>query len=112
MIGNDSIQNAMVGYRFCEIFQNLHFEDNGKDVKTDKTLKMRPVIDHLNLKFFEALWNDSKQSIDEHMVKFEGKPGMKQYRKSKPIKWGFKFWFCCLSKSGYLYQMDIYFGRK
>ena len=37
---------------------------------------------------------------------------MKQYIKSIPIKWGFKFWFCCLSKSGYLYQMDIYLGRK
>ena len=37
---------------------------------------------------------------------------MKQYIKSKPIKWFFKFWFRCSSKSGYLYQMDIYLGRK
>ena len=37
---------------------------------------------------------------------------MKQYIKSKPIKCGFKFWFRCSSKSGYLYQMDIYLGRK
>ena len=37
---------------------------------------------------------------------------MKEYKISKPIKWGFKLWFCCSSKSGYLYQMDIYLGRK
>ena len=37
---------------------------------------------------------------------------MKQYIKSKPIKWGFKFWFRCSIKSGDLYQMDIYLGRK
>ena len=37
---------------------------------------------------------------------------MKQYIKSKPIKWGFKFWFCCSIKSGDLHQMDIYLGRK
>ena len=37
---------------------------------------------------------------------------MKQYIKSKPIKWGFKFWFRCASKTGYLYQMDIYLGHK
>ena len=37
---------------------------------------------------------------------------MKQYIKSKRIKWGFKFWFRCSSRSGYLYQMDIYLGRK
>ena len=51
---------------------------------------MRPVIDHLNSKFSEVLSNDSEQSIDEHMVKFKGRSGMKQYIKSKPIKWGFK----------------------
>ena len=44
------------------------------------------------------------------MVKFKGRSGMKQHIKSKPIKWGFKFWFYYSSKSGYLYQMDIYLG--
>ena len=58
------------------------------------------------------LSNKSEQSINQHMVKFKGRSGMKQYIKSKPIKWGFKFWFRCSSKSGYLYQMDIYLGRK
>ena len=88
------------------------FKIYGEDDKTDKAFKMRPVIDHLNSKFFEVLSNDSEQSIDEHMMRFKGRFGMKQYIKSKPIKWGFKFWFRCLSKSGYLYQMDIYLGRK
>ena len=83
-----------------------------KDDKADMAFKMRSVIDHLNSKYFKVLSNDSEQSIDEHMVKFKGRSGMKQYIKSKPIKWGFKFWFRCSSKSGYLYQMDIYLGRK
>ena len=112
LIGNDGIQNTMIRNRFCEIFQNLHFADKRKDCKTDKAFKMRPVRDHLNSKFSEVLSNDSKQSTDEHMVKFKCRSGMKQYIKSKPIKWSFKFWFCCSSKSGYLYQMDIYLGRK
>ena len=47
---------------------------------------MRPVIDHLNLKSFKVLSNDSEQSIDEHMVKFKRRSGMKQYIKSQPIK--------------------------
>ena len=37
---------------------------------------------------------------------------MRQYIKNKPIKWGFKFWFCCGSKSEYLYQFDMYLGKK
>ena len=73
---------------------------------------MRPVIDHLNSKFSEVIWNDSEQTIDEHKLKFKGRSGMKQYLKLKPIKWGFKVWFRCSSKSVYLYQMDIYLRRK
>ena len=83
----------MIQNRFCEILQNLHFADSGKDDKSDNAFKMRPVIDHLNSKVSEVLSNVSEQSIDEHMVKFKGRSGMKQYIKSKPIKWGFKFWF-------------------
>ena len=32
--------------------------------------------------------------------------------KNKPINWGFKFWFRCISKSGDLYQFDMYLGKK
>ena len=37
---------------------------------------------------------------------------MKQYIKSKPIKWEFKFWFRCDSKTGYFCELDMYLGRK
>ena len=86
LIGNDSIHNTMIQNRFCEILQNLHFADSGKDDKSDNAFKMRPVIDHLNSKVSEVLSNVSEKSIDEHMVKFKGRSGMKQYIKSKPIK--------------------------
>ena len=32
--------------------------------------------------------------------------------KSEPMKWGFKFWFCCGAKSGYLYEFNMYLGKK
>ena len=60
------------------------------------------MIDPLNKSFPEILSNDKEQSIDANMVKFKGRSGMKQYIKSKPIKWGFKFWFKYSSKTGYL----------
>ena len=97
----------MIRNRFCEILQNLHFAYNMYDDKRDKGFKVRPVIDHLHEKSAKVLSNNKEQSNDEHMLKFKGCSGMKQYIKSKPIKWGFKFWFRCSSKSGYLYQMDI-----
>ena len=93
---------------FCEILENLHFADNRKGDKTDKAFKVRTVVDHVNSKFSQVLSSDSEQSINKHMLKFKGRSGMKQYIKSKPIKKDLKFLFCCSSKSGYLYQMDIY----
>ena len=37
---------------------------------------------------------------------------MEQYIKNKPIKWGFKLWCRCDSETGYLYQFDLYVGKK
>ena len=108
LIGNGGIQNIMIRKCFCEILENLHFADIRKNDKTDKAFKMRLVTDHLNLKFS----NDGEKSIGENMVKVKGRSGMKQYIKSKTIKWGFKFWLRCSIKSCYLYQIDIYLARK
>ena len=52
------------------------------------------------------------QSIDEHMIKFKGHNILCQYVKGKPIKWGYKMWCRCDSKTGYLFQFDLYLGKK
>ena len=82
-VRNKGIRNVMSRSRFEEILQNLHFCDNTKDDKSNKGYKVRSLIDHFN-----------------------------QNVKNKPIKWGFNFWFCCASKAGYLYQLDLYLGKK
>ena len=112
LIENNVIQNTMIRNRFCEILQHLHFGNNTYDGKTDRDFKVRPAIGHLNKKFAKVLSNDKKKTMDGHMVKFKERSRMKQYIKSKSIKWGFKFWFRCSNKIGYLYQMDIYLGKK
>ena len=55
----------MIRNRFYEILQNLRFADKIKGDKIDKAFKMRPLTDHLNLKFSEVLLNDKGKSIDE-----------------------------------------------
>ena len=32
--------------------------------------------------------------------------------KNKPIKLGFKWWHQCCNKTGYLYELDLYLGKK
>ena len=101
-----------------EILQNLHFAYNLQKLppkeseRFDCAWKLRPFLDHLLKHFQEALLLESHQSIDEDMSKFKEKSLMCQYMKNKPIKLGFKFWFRCGSKSGYLYQFDMYLGKK
>ena len=90
----------------------MHFSDNTKDDKSDKGYKVRSLINHFNQSFSECVSDDRTQSIDEYMVKFTGRSSMKQYVKNKPIKWSFKFLFRCASKTGYLYQLDLYLVKK
>ena len=111
------VANTMTRARFESIRSALHFNDNDDMVprthpQFDRAFKVRPLIDHFN-RCFQAARNPSKQqSIDEHMIKFKGQNIMKQYIRNKPVKWGFKLWCRCDAVSGYLYQFDMYTGRK
>ena len=78
----------MIKTKFQSILQNLHFSSNDNDDKTDKSFKIRPIIEHPNKLFAESLSNSPFQSVDDHMCKFKGRSSMKQYIKNKPIKWG------------------------
>ena len=80
--------------------------------KLTRPIKLDLVINHFNDSFSACVFNDSTQSVDEHMVKFKRRSSMRQYLKNKPINWGFKFWYHCASKTGYLYQFDLYLGKK
>ena len=98
--------------KFQSILQNLHFSNNDNDDKTDKSYKIRPVIEHLNKVFAESLLNSPFQSVDEHMCKLKGRLSMKQYINNKPIKWDFKYWYRCDSETCYLYQLELYQGER
>ncbi|GAB0095806.1 hypothetical protein DMENIID0001_112360 [Sergentomyia squamirostris] len=106
------VAQAMTRKRFEDIRSALHFSDNEKVDTTDRANKVRPILDHFNASFQKAREPSSRQAVDEHMVKFKGKNRMKQYMKDKPIKWGFKIWCRCDSDTGYLYECDVYQGRK
>ena len=101
----------MTRSRFERTLRNLHFSGN-TDVKNDKGHKVKSLINHFSQSFSNSVSNDDSQSHDEHMMKFKGRSSMKQYVNDKPVKWGFKFWYHCASETGYLYQFDLYLGKK
>ena len=112
-MGIDNVRETMPRKRYEVIRANLHFSNNLDPTHAnDKAAKIRPLIEHCNKVYQRSLKHVSHQSIDEHMVKFKGHHSMKQYIKNKPIKWGFKFWLRCDAVTGFLYEFDIYTGRK
>ena len=107
-----TVYRTMTRQRFKGILRNLHLSDNAKSDKNDKGFKIRPVIDHFNNSFSNVVSNDELQSFNKHMVKFKVRSSLKQYIKKKPIKWGFKSWYRCVSTTGYLYQLELYLAKK
>ena len=51
-------------------------------------------------------------SMDERMVAFKGRIGMRQYIKDKPTKWGFKLWALASSDTGYTFKFQVYTWKR
>ena len=111
------IADTMIRDRFYLIRRALHFSGNNQapnkeNYNYDRAWKIRPLIDHFNIAFQNAKNATYEQTIDERMTKFKGQNSMKQYMKDKPIQRGFKHWCRNDAKSGYLFEFDIYVGKK
>ena len=49
-------------------------------------------------------------SIDEAMIRFDGRLAWKQYMPKKPVKWGMKLWCLCDANTGYCLEFSLYTG--
>ena len=104
------ISREMSRNRYLKIKQYLHLADNHNLEEGDKVAKVKPIyvaFNH-NLKQFGLL--HSKLAVDESMVPYKGLHSIRQYMKSKPIKFGYKLWAMC-GVDGYTYHLDIYCGK-
>ena len=111
------VSNVMTRERFKEILSNLHFSNNEDIIPEDhpaldRAFKVRWLIDHLNENFLSSMEPEIEQSVDKHMIKYKGRSIMLRHIKNRPIKWGFRMWYWRAPKAGYLYECDIYTGRK
>ena len=89
----------MAKSRFKKLLHNIYFSDNDTADSNDKGNKVRLLIDNFNETFQNAMANSPNQSVDELMIKFKGGSSMRQYIKSKPLKWEFEFWLHCICMS-------------
>jgi len=50
-------------------------------------------------------------SVDEAMIPFKGRLGIKQYMKDKPVKFGIKVWVLADVVTAYCHNFDVYVGK-
>ena len=98
------------------ILRFLHFVDNNSVLPwaedRDQLFKIRQVIEELVRQFQQNYILTREISIDETMVKFKGRKFFRQFLPSKPIRFGFKLFTLAESKSGYIWNFEVYTGRK
>lgn len=112
----DDVRNILVSKsirrnKFDHIMKYIHFNDNTKINSKDRLFKLSPIIKKLKKSFIEFNSWDVQSSVDEAMIPYFGRHGMKQHIQGKPIRFGYKAW-CWNKKNGYLTDFDIYQGAK
>ena len=104
------VAKAMRRDRFAKIKKYLHLADNSNLGLNDKFAKLRPFFNALNDIFVKYSPETYFHSIDESMVPYFDHHPSKQSIRSKPVRFGFKFWCGCLP-SGYLVWFEPHGGR-
>lgn len=95
--------------RFLQIYWMLHV---GETSTPTKRSKIQPFLDLL-LPLFRAYLTPSRElSIDESMIAFRGRVAFRQYIKGKPQPWGIKAYVLSESRTGYMYNVVIYYGKE
>lgn len=121
--GQEFVKNSGINKtRFANVLSCIHLcnleeerENERKKAQKqpyDPLFKLKPLLDDLTLLCKTYYVPGMPVSIDERMVAFKGRCGMKQYIKNKPTKWGFKIWVLADSKTGYTYTFEIYTGKR
>ena len=108
-VQNVAISKAMTRNRFEEIMQFLHLADNQNLAGSDRVAKVRPLLSLMNERFVKYFPQQASLSIDESMVPYYGRHGMKQFIRGKPIRFGYKVW-SVNTPLGYCIQFEPYQG--
>ncbi|XP_069699424.1 piggyBac transposable element-derived protein 3-like isoform X2 [Periplaneta americana] len=107
---NELVLSSISRDRFEFIMTNIHVCENDKLNKEDRFAKVRPLYDALNDKFLQYAPHEENHVIDESMVPYYGRHGLKQFIRGKPIRYGYKIWVGATSK-GYTIWKDPCQGK-
>ena len=105
----ESFRSVFSRDRFLQIFWMLHV---GETPSVNRRSKIQPFLDLLIPLFQQHLNPSQELSIDEAMIAFRGRVSFRQYIRGKPQPWGIKAYVLSESRTGYMYNLVIYYGKE
>ncbi|XP_018564371.1 piggyBac transposable element-derived protein 4-like [Anoplophora glabripennis] len=109
---NQFIPSVMPRDRFLSLLRYLHFNNNDGLLESDDRLyRIRPLLDMINARFMTVMTPGRDVVIDESMVPWRGRLGMRQYIKNKRHKYGVKLYKLC-TVTGFTYNVRVYCGKE
>lgn len=100
--------------RAREIRRFLRFDDKKERTKRlgdDKLAAVREINDIIVEQFKSSYRPNATLTVDERISPFRGRVGFRIYMKSKPKKYGIKFWVLCDAVNSYVLNFKIYSGK-
>ena len=101
---------------FRELQLYLHFVDTTiiprGQTGHDRLGKIRPILTYVTKKCNEVYSPSKEVTVDEAMIKFQGRCSLKQYLPMKPIKRGIKVWVLADARTGYFFNFSLYTGKE
>lgn len=105
----DIVRKVMSRDRFADIKSKIKYYIHSDPNSTDRAWRVREIIEMFRDNLSQFGFFSTALSIDEMMQRFFGRNIMKQCIRSKPDRFGFKFWALC-TVSGFLLDFDLYCG--
>ena len=110
--GIPAIKNSLAVSRFEQICAKLRFDTRSLRNISDPISPIRLLFESF-VENCKSNYTPSEQmTIDEQLVTFRGRCKFRMFIPSKPGKYGIKIWSLCDSKNAYLFNCEIYTGKK
>ncbi|KAG8226269.1 hypothetical protein J437_LFUL004826 [Ladona fulva] len=112
-LGVPLVRDAMSRNTSLEKISVIHFQNNAKvkDNKNDRSFKIRPLIDMVNANFRKWKILHKNLSVDGMIIRYYGHHPLKQFIRSKPIRFGYNLW-ALSGENGYCYNFSLYCGKE
>ena len=109
-IGVEGFKKTIPKQCFVPLGKYFHIANPNSEDRTDLT-KVRPLVSLLEQKFAEAYIPGKNITVDEGLVKFNGRLSFTQYMPMKPDKFGIKVWLLANVDSYYVPRFQVYLGK-